>query len=269
MLTRLKRAMMRLIPGFATRQWRLLWDGYTRHEQWDVRDPQPPAGDPSNPLWAYFDAHKEGRGIWKWLHYFDIYHRHLSKFRGREVHVLEIGIYSGGSLGMWRHYFGPRCRVYGVDIEPACKAYEDESVKVFIGDQADRDFWKRVREQVPTIDVVIDDGGHLAEQQIVTLEELLPHLRAGGVYVCEDLHGAFNGFSSYAAGFMHRLHQYEPSTNNVNDNDRRIVCKATPFQSVIHSAHVYPFVTVIEKCETPFSEFVSPKRGTEWQPFFK
>lgn len=44
----------------------------------------------------YFVTHNTGPGIWKWLHYFDIYHRHLQKFRGKEVNILEIGIYSGG-----------------------------------------------------------------------------------------------------------------------------------------------------------------------------
>src|SRR5437868_5558043 len=58
--------------------------------------------DPANPLQSYFDAYKEGPGIWKWMHYFDIYQRHFSKFVGREVHVLEVGIYSGGSLAMWK-----------------------------------------------------------------------------------------------------------------------------------------------------------------------
>src|SRR5438067_13766465 len=56
----------------------------------------------ANPLRQFFDARSEGRGIWKWLHYFDIYDRHFSRFRGEAVHVLEIGVYSGGSLEMSR-----------------------------------------------------------------------------------------------------------------------------------------------------------------------
>src|SRR5215472_13475880 len=60
----------------------------------------------SNALQDFFDARKTGRGIWKYTHYFDIYERHFSRFRGREVNVLEIGVYSGGSLEMWRDYFG-------------------------------------------------------------------------------------------------------------------------------------------------------------------
>jgi hypothetical protein len=54
---------------------------------------------------------------------------------------------------------------------------------VFVGDQADRSFWKRVKQEVPNLGVVIDDGGHIPEQQIVTLEEMFPHLRPGGVYL--------------------------------------------------------------------------------------
>jgi len=39
-----------------------------------------------NPLQAHFDSIKEGPGIWKWEHYFDIYHRHLNKFVNKKVY---------------------------------------------------------------------------------------------------------------------------------------------------------------------------------------
>ncbi len=97
---------------------------FSRQWEPDGADPHAPpmdtsgtTPDPSNPLRAFFDSRKEGRGIWKWDHYFDVYHRHFGKFVGRDVNVLEIGVYSGGSLEMWKAYFGPRCRIYGVDIE--------------------------------------------------------------------------------------------------------------------------------------------------------
>ena len=50
-------------------------------------------------LEQYFHANT-GRLIHKWQHYFDIYDRHFSKFRGKEVVVLEIGVFQGGSLQM-------------------------------------------------------------------------------------------------------------------------------------------------------------------------
>src|SRR4051794_18336311 len=49
------------------------------------------AGVPPSPLREYFDAIDEGAGVWKWLHYFDIYHRHLQKFVGRKVTIVEVG----------------------------------------------------------------------------------------------------------------------------------------------------------------------------------
>lgn len=219
-----------------------------------------------NPLRDYFDAHREGRGIWKWNHYFDIYERHFRKFVGREVHLMEVGIYSGGSLDMWKAYFGPQCHVYGLDIEPACKAYEGERVKILIGDQADRDFWKSLRQQVPRVDIMIDDGGHTPHQQLVTLEETLPHIAPGGVYLCEDIHGASNDFAAYVYGLASELNAMDsqPATETPI---KQVVVKSEAFQSAVHSVHLYPYVTVVEKNARAANELIAPKHGTEWQPF--
>jgi SAM-dependent methyltransferase len=228
---------------------------------------EPAAGESAqraskNHLEAYFQSHTEGRGIWKWLHYFDIYQRHLERFVGQEVHVVEVGIYSGGSLDMWKHYFGPKCRIVGVDIEPACKAYADERTRIFIGDQADRGFWRGFKREVPEVDVFIDDGGHHPEQQIATLEEMLPHLRPGGVYLCEDIHGTRNGFSAYVRGMADNL-----NAQNGPPLGQELGFAATPFQRAIHSFHFYPYVCVIERHAAPPEALIAPKHGTEWQPF--
>jgi len=217
-----------------------------------------------NPLRVHFDSHREGRGVWKFLHYFDIYHRHLSKFAGREVHVLEIGVYSGGSLQMWQECFGQQCHVYGVDIERACKVYEDDRTKIFVGDQGDRGFWKRFKEENPAIDILIDDGSHDPEHQIVTLEEMLPHLRPGGIYLCEDVVGKWNRFHSYVHGLATDLNSFESVTS---DQRKGLACIPTQLQAAIQSIHFYPFVTVIEKSDHLRREFTAPKHGTEWQPF--
>lgn len=218
------------------------------------------AGTSANPLKDFFYAREIGRGIWKWAHYFDIYHHHFSKFIGREAHVVEIGIYSGGSLEMWRDYFGPRSQIYGVDIAAECKVYENEYTKVFIGNQADRSFWKTFKERVPYIDVLIDDGGHTTEQQIVTLEEMLPHLRPGGVFLCEDVVGAYNGFSAYLQGLVSNL-----NATRFEDVEDGVI--PSEFQTWIKAVHFYPYVTVIEKADQPVQRFTSPRRGTEWQPW--
>ncbi len=215
--------------------------------------------DHRNPLREYFDSVSQGKGIWKWLHYFDIYHRHFQKFVGKQVHVVEVGVYSGGGLDMWKAYFGPQCQVYGVDIEEACRTYDGERTKVFIGDQADREFWQKFRKEVPNVDILIDDGGHAPEQQIVTLEEILPHLRPGGVYLCEDILGTQNRFAAYMNGLAAGLNAFTPGSDSE--------ISPSAFQRSICSIHLYPFVAVIEKSCHPVEKLSAVKHGTQWQPF--
>lgn len=218
--------------------------------------------EPGIPNWLeeYFDAHLTGPGLWKWRHYFPIYDRHFAKFRGREVHIVEIGIFSGGSLGMWQSYFGEGAHVYGVDIEPSCRAYEGDGIKVFIGDQSDPEFWRRFVREVPEIDIIVDDGGHEASQQIPTLEALLPHLRPGGVYLCEDVQSHFHEFHNYIDGLSRNLHAMGP----LDADGNRV---PNEFQRTIDSVHLYPFITVIEKRAERLDALSAPKHGTEWQPF--
>lgn len=125
--------------------------GYTDNIQQPSNDNIP--ATQSNPLWKYFQNYTQWPGIFKWEHYFDIYHRHLARFVGQKVDVLEIGIFGGGSLEMWRSYFGRQSRIYGVDINPACKAYENDHTTIFIGDQEDRDFWRRVKKTIGAVDI--------------------------------------------------------------------------------------------------------------------
>jgi SAM-dependent methyltransferase len=225
-------------------------------------------GDGDNPLRAFFNARKEGRGIWKVDHYFDLYHRHFERFRDTEVHVLEIGVGTGGSLEMWHQYFGPRARVYGVDIQEACLRYADESTRIFIGDQADRDFWRAFRAEVPTLDIVVDDGGHETLLQTTSLEELLPHLSPGGVYVVEDHTGSTSRFPAYVSGLVRALNAWHGRSDHENP-ERRKVSQTEGFQSLIDSIHSYPFATVIERRPDVLAEFVSAKHGTEWESFVR
>ena len=56
------------------------------------------------------------RPIIKWSHYLSLYHRHFARFRGREMSIMEIGVNKGGSLELWKKYFGPKAKIYGIDI---------------------------------------------------------------------------------------------------------------------------------------------------------
>ena len=78
------------------------------------------------------------------VNYFEIYDRHFSRFRNRDIALLEIGVAGGGSLEIWRRYFGPKARIVGIDINPACTRFEApgvESLKEMI-DEINAWFWR-------------------------------------------------------------------------------------------------------------------------------
>lgn len=208
-----------------------------------------PGGGKLNDLEEYFLKNSGHRTV-KWKHYLEIYDRYFSRFRGTEVHLLEIGVFDGGSLQMWKSYFGPKARIYGVDVDPNCKQLEEEQISIFIGDQSDERFLSYLAKTLPRIDILIDDGGHKMKEQIATFRVLFPHIDKQGIYVCEDLHTSywrkFGGgfrkrgtFIEYSKGFIdsiHAWHSKEPRKLAVSDLTRSI-----------YSLHYYDSLFVIEK----------------------
>ncbi len=203
-----------------------------------------------NDLETYFE-HNQGHLINKWRHYFGVYDRHLARFRGTEVHLLEIGVRHGGSLQMWKDYFGSRARIYGVDIDPETRGLEDDQIEIIIGDQEDRDFLRQLAERLPRIDVLLDDGGHTMAQQINTFEVLFPRIATDGIYICEDTHtsywAAFGGgyrrrgsFIEYAKSLVDQMHAY----HNQDDVEGWTV---TDFTRTVESMHFYDSMVVMEK----------------------
>jgi Methyltransferase domain len=222
-----------------------------------------------NDLEKYF-AGNTGRLIHKFNHYFEIYDRHFARFRGSDVHVVEFGVSQGGSLQMWKSYFGPRCRVFGVDINPECKRVEEERIEVLIGDQADRGFLRSLAQQLPRIDILIDDGGHTMKQQIATFEELFPRIAADGVYLCEDLITSY--WPDYGGGLRRRGTFVEYSKNFIDYinawHARQPRLGVSDFTRSAHSLHYYYMVLVIEKrpMEEPYGQQTGKAEIPMWAP---
>lgn len=202
-----------------------------------------------NDLEKYF-LNNDGKLISKWKHYFDAYDRHFSRYRGTDVHIVEFGVFQGGSLQMWKHYFGPKAKIYGVDINPNCLRLEEDQVKIFIGDQGDRKFLSSLAESIPRIDILLDDGGHTMEQQINTFEVLFPKIASDGIYLCEDIHTSYwrkygggykrNGsFIEYSKNFIDALHAWH------SKQPRRL--KVSEFTKTVKSLHYYDSILVIER----------------------
>jgi len=179
---------------------------------------------------------------------------------------------------MWKHYFGPQARIYGVDVNPRCREFEDAQTEILIGDQEDRAFLKRLKRTIPRLDIVIDDGGHTMKQQIVTFEELFPHVSDRGLYLCEDTSTSY--WRYFGGGYKRKGTFVEFSKDLVDSinawfskDDARLAVNS--YTEWIQSLHFYAGILVVEKQATerpvevetgsirlPVHEYINPLHGT-------
>lgn len=155
--------------------------------KWAVNDLPDPEGDLAS---IFFSTDH----ILKWLHYLPIYESTLSAFRLRPARMMEIGVFKGGSLRMWRRFLHPESVIVGIDIDPVAKEFDDpsQSVHVRIGGQQDESFLKRVVDEFGPFDVILDDGSHMASHMMQSFRHLFVNgLASGGIYIVEDIHANF------------------------------------------------------------------------------
>lgn len=145
---------------------------------------------PQGPLLDIFVGNT-GAHVHKWHHYLPLYERYFGPWRNRPLRFLEIGVSKGGSLQMWRKYFGPDAVIFGIDIDPDCAQFNGQSAQVRIGSQDDPAFLASVVAEMGGVDVVLDDGSHVMAHIERSFEVLFPLLEMGGTYMIEDLHTAY------------------------------------------------------------------------------
>jgi hypothetical protein len=145
--------------------------------------------------------------------YFDVYDLLLQKYQDKPITFVEVGIWGGGSLFMWRDFFGPKARIIGIDLNPAAIKWEKEGFEIFIGNQSDPAFWESFKAKVGPVDVLLDDGGHTYVQQIITMESMIDQINDDGILIVEDTHTSYMArfgdkkisFSNYAKSWIDRL----------------------------------------------------------------
>jgi hypothetical protein len=146
---------------------------------------------PDNELFEIFAS---DTNVHKWHHYFDIYTRHFEPYRKRPIRMLEIGVFRGGSLRMWKKFFHPDSIIVGIDIDKDCRQHEiaGQQVHVRIGSQADPDFLRAVNEEFGPFDIILDDGSHKSYHQLISFTSLFRDaLKDGGCYLVEDMHSNY------------------------------------------------------------------------------
>jgi SAM-dependent methyltransferase len=184
------------------------------------------------------------------MHYFEIYERHFNTYIGKDINLLEIGVSHGGSLQMWKKYFGRGAKIYGADIDPRCLQLTEENISIYLVDQENRESLRSLKRDTPMMDIIIDDGGHTMNQQILTFEEMYGHVKHGGIYLVEDMHTSYwpghfgggylksNTFIEYCKNLIDQLNSWHSRDESLKVND---------FTQSAFGVHFYDSVMVIEK----------------------
>lgn len=201
-------------------------------------------------LWAEFLNHK-GLTINKWKHYFPAYERHFARYVNRPMTFLEIGCGRGGSLQLWKKYFGPHAQIVGIDMRPACRAFEEDQIAVRIGAQQDTEFLAAVIQEFGTPDIVLDDGSHVMEHVVATFRYLYPKTADDGVYLVEDLHTAY--WAEYGGGLRQPgsfIELCKHLLDELNADWSRGALPATDFTRSTQSMHFYDSIAAFERGRT-------------------
>jgi hypothetical protein len=183
----------------------------------------------------------------KWVHYFPIYERHFSRFKGQYFTLFEIGVREGGSLQLWQRYFGPNVQIVGIDITEECRKLAEDHIHIRIGSQADTDFLASLIAEFGVPDIVIDDGSHMQSHIMATFNYLYPKMPKNGIYVAEDLQTAYD--PEYEGGLRRPGTFIERTKDFIDELNAKMVLGAqfgTPEGNRTDSIHVYDGAVVFE-----------------------
>lgn len=166
-------------------------------------------------------------------HYTPFYYDFLFDIKEQIEKVLEIGVggqsamvwtnfkyTTGASLYMWRDFF-PNAQIYGADIDETA-IFETDRIKTFLCDQSKREDLLHLISIIGTdIDLVIDDGSHKPEDQILSCITLMPVLKKDVIYVIEDV-----GQSFIADKFMDKYKcEFPRLVHRSNKDDRLLIVR--------------------------------------------
>lgn len=186
----------------------------------------------------------------KWLNYFPIYEKYLSKWIDQDCTLLEIGVFKGGSLKLWKKYLGHRAKIIGIDIDSKCTDHADATLDIHIriGNQTDTKFLDHIIKEFGPLDIIIDDGGHRMDQLSASFYHLYPHLNKNGIYLLEDLHTCY--WEQYGGGVDKPesfINKTKDIIDQLNARQSRGNVDITNFSKDTYGIYVHNGVVVFEK----------------------
>jgi len=124
----------------------------------------------------------------------------------------------------------------------------EDQINIRIGSQSDRKFLKSVVEEFGNIDIVIDDGSHMSEDQIISFNTLFDHVSENGIYAVEDLH---TNYWEEIGGGVRKAGSFIETTKHLIDElnayHTRGSLDITRFTNTAESIHFYDSMVIIEK----------------------
>ncbi|WP_010231960.1 CmcI family methyltransferase [Gillisia marina] len=156
----------------------------------------------------------------------------------------------GESLRMWKKYF-QFAKIFSIDIHDK-SALQEQNIKIFKGNQVDKDFLEDVCNEIGEIDIVIDDGSHMNEHVIESFKILFPKLKDGGIYVVEDTQTSYwehyGGDSKDLRNPKTMMNFFKSFTDSLNNQEFIIPnYEQTYFDKKIVSMHFYHNLIFIYK----------------------
>lgn len=204
-------------------------------------------------LIQYFHTNT-GLPINKWTHYLPLYERYFSPFRDKNTLFLEIGTGQGGSSRMWQHYFGPSAQIVSIDIREECHQFENDQIKIRVGDQSDPAFLQAIVDEFGPPDIVLDDGSHIMQHVKATFQYSFPRINREALYFVEDMHTAYwpayGGKLRQPGTFIEDMKEMVDEINADNPHHDRMNAGLMPrsnISSMVRGIFFHQSIVVIEK----------------------
>jgi len=152
------------------------------------------------PMCDLFRDHKSDKSTWH--NYTPFYNHIFNNMMNEELNLFEVGLGTnntsfksnmgvggqpGASLRAFSKYF-KNAKIYGADIDKDI-LFQEERIKTYYCDQTNAQIIKEMWDQIGDVefDIIIDDGLHEADANIIFFKNSFQKLKKGGIYIIEDI----------------------------------------------------------------------------------
>ena len=126
----------------------------------------------------------------------DFYDPAFASFKDSPISVLEIGVWNGESMKLWSDFFKKASHIVGIDIftrtsieqvQQNLTGFNTELHRLNSIQCTDEELVQFQIQYPDGFNIIIDDGDHSAEAQLITFSRFSKLVKEGGIYIIEDI----------------------------------------------------------------------------------